>query len=172
MSEIPVLETERLRLRAPSEVDFDAEVTFFASDRSKGVGGPLPRELVWRKLASTLGHWMIRGYGQWAVEEKSSGAYCDRVGLYYPEGWPEPEVSWTLMDHAEGRGIAYEAATHARAYAFDTLGWTTTVSLMDEDNTRSHLLAKRLGAVWESSYTHPQYGTMHTYRHPSPEDLK
>ena len=168
---IPVLETERLVLRAPSEEDFEADVVFYASDRSAGVGGPSPRDEVWRKLAATLGHWVLRGYGFWSIDEKATGAYCGRAGSHYPDGWPEPEIGWKLVAEAEGRGIAYEAALAARRYAYETLGWTTAISLIGPGNTRSIALALRLGATRDPDYDHPSYGTMEIYRHPSPEAL-
>ena len=170
MMEIPVLETERLRLRAPSEEDFEAEVEFYASERSQFVGGPMPRELVWRGMASVLGHWYLRGYGFWAVEELATGSFCGQVGLWYPEGWPEPEIGWTLMQNAEGKGYALEAALKAREYAYGTLKWPTAISLIDPENLRSAALAKRLGARMDYEYEHPQYGKMYVWRHPPPED--
>ncbi len=166
---IPVLETERLILRAPSEADFEADVAFYASDRSKGVGGPLRRDEVWRNLAARLGHWILRGYGFWAVDEKATGAYCGRVGLWFPDGWPEREIGWTLMGHAEGRGIAHEAAFRVRDYAYGALGWTTAISLIAPDNERSKKLARRLGATLDYIYEHPSHGPVEIYRHPGPE---
>ena len=73
------------------------------------------------------------------------------------------------MEHAEGRGIAREAALASRRYAYDTLGWTTAISLISHDNLRSQALAERLGAVREDDYEHPSYGSMRIYRHPGPE---
>jgi RimJ/RimL family protein N-acetyltransferase len=169
--DIPLLETERLVLRAPAERDFEPEVAFYASQRSRHVGGPLPRDLVWRALAASLGHWLLRGYGYWALDDKETGAYCGRVGLWSPESWPEPEVSWSLMPEAEGRGLAREAALRVRAYAYQVLNWTTAISMIAPENTRSIALAERLGARFESEYEHPSFGWMNIYRHPSPEPL-
>jgi len=166
---IPEFETARLRLRAPSEADFEAECAFYASNRAHAVGGPYPRADVWRRLASVIGHWVFRGYGFWAVDEKASGAYCGRVGLWNPEGWPEPEIGWTLMAHAEGRGIAHEAALAARGHAYGALGWKTAISLIAPGNARSLALAARLGAVREADYRHPTHGILALWRHPGPE---
>ena len=91
------------------------------------------------------------------------------VGLFYPEGWPEPEIAWTVFDGAEGRGIAFESATAARDHAYTALGWTTAVSLIAPDNPRSIALARRLGAVHDGDYPHPDHGTLQIYRHPAPE---
>ena len=169
--DIPTFETERLRFRAPSLDDLDAEAAFYASDRSVYVGGIKERREVWRLLAALVGHWVFRGYGFWAIDEKATGAYCGRVGLWCPPEWPEPESGWSVMSNAEGRGIAYEAAVGARRFAYEKLGWTTAISLIDEKNERSKRLATRLGAAYETIYEHPTYGACEQWRHPGPEAL-
>src|SRR5690606_35514779 len=133
---------------------------FFASPRSAFVGGPQSRAESWRSFAAYAGHWSLRGYGPFAVEEKATGIYCGRTGPYFPEGWPEPELAWTLMDHAEGRGIAAEAARAARLWAYRSLGWTTAVSVIARGNVRSAALAERLGARREADFPHPDLGPM------------
>ena len=168
---IPTLETERLILRPARLEDIPHEQAFYQTDRAAFVGGQMHPTLVWRAIAASMGHWTLRGYGPFAVEEKATGIYCGHVGPWFPEGWPEPEISWTIMEAAEGRGIAYEAALTSRAWAYETLGWTTAISLIDPDNTRSIALAERLGAVHDSDFTHVIYGPMQVWRHPSPETL-
>lgn len=170
-SVIPTLETERLILRAPCEADLDAETAFYASDRAIHVGGPLPREQVWRMLAAFLGHWVMRGYGFWGITDKASGEYLGRTGLWFPEGWPEREIGWSLMEGAEGRGVALEAATAAREYAYSTLGWDSAISLIAPGNSRSVALAERLGARFDYDYDHPRFGKTLVYRHPSPQEV-
>lgn len=166
---IPHLDTARLRLRDYRESDFDDFAGFYDSDRSRFVGGPMTRELAWRAMAVHLGHWALRGYGFWAVEEKATGAFCGHVGLWFPEGWAAPEVGWVLMRQAEGRGIAEEAARAARAHAYGTLGWTTAISAIDPGNIRSIRLAQRLGCTYETDYLHVRLGRMQIWRHPPPE---
>ncbi|MEM9138761.1 MAG: GNAT family N-acetyltransferase, partial [Pseudomonadota bacterium] len=99
------------------------------------------------------------------------GRYVGRVGLWFPDGWPEPEIGWSLTAEGEGRGIAHEAALAARAYAYDTLGWTTAISLISPDNVRSIALAERMGCTREPDFEHAEYGTMGVWRHPGPEAL-
>jgi len=169
---IPEVETERLRLRLPSEADVAAIAEFYDSDRAEGVGGRLPRDKVWRVFATMVGHWVVRGYGMWAIEERSTGRYCGWAGLWFPEGWPEREIGWALMAHAEGRGLAHEAALAARDHAYTVLGWRTAISLVLPDNKRSISLAERLGARFEADYVHPSHGSMRIYRHPAPEALQ
>jgi len=168
---IPTLTTDRLIMREPREADVDHEAAFFATDRSKFVGGPLPKPQVWRAIAMLMGHWHFRGYGFWGVEDKKTGEYYGHVGLWYPDGWPEPEVGWTVMGNAEGKGIAHEAALAARQHAYEKLGWTTAISLVDPKNTRSVKLAERMGCTFERDFEHETFGPMHIWRHPAPSEV-
>lgn len=168
---IPTLETERLILRAPQLSDFDAFAEFSASPRSKGVGGPYPRAAAFARMGELIGHWHLRGYGRWMVADKTSGAPLGAVGIYYPEGWPGPEIGWTVFEAAEGRGIAYEAAIRTRQFAYDTLNWDGIISCTMLDNTRSIALAKRMGCVEEGRFEHELVGPHIIWRHPSKAEL-
>lgn len=168
---IPVLETERLILRANRPEDFEPYAAFYASDRAALRGGQQSRDEAFMLFAAEIGHWQIRGYGFWAVEERATGLYCGQVGLWNPEGWPEPEVGWLVVPEAEGRGIAHEAALVSRAYAYDTLGWTRIASCIADGNTRSIRLAERMGARLERRTPRPGRPDHLLYIHPSPEEL-
>ncbi|MGR3502640.1 GNAT family N-acetyltransferase [Pseudaestuariivita sp.] len=168
---VPEVTTDRLRLRAPKASDLDAYAAFRASERSKTVGGPYPAHTAWSQLANLIGHWVLRDYGRWMIADKDTDAPLGVSGLYYPADWPEPELAWSVFEAAEGKGIAFEAATAARAYAYETLGWTRLISCVDPANTRSVALARRMGCVEEDAFEHPEYGTLHIWRHPAPEEL-
>lgn len=168
---IPVLHTEKLTLRAPRWDDFEAYAAFRGSDRAALLGGPFTRAQAFNQLAEIIGHWGLRGYGRWMVADRETDQPLGIVGLYYPESWPEPEIAWSVFEAAEGRGVAYDAALAARDYAYDTLGWTTAISLIDPVNTRSVALARRMGCTDGETYEHEEYGLMHIWRHPGPEDL-
>lgn len=166
---IPTVQTERLTLRAARLSDFDAYAEFRGSDRARPLGGPFPRHRSFAHLCELIGHWHLRGFGRWIVADRQTDAPLGLVGLYHPEDWPEPEVAWSLFAGAEGRGIAQEAALTARDYAYRTLGWTTAISLIAPDNTRSQALARRMGAVREADFQHVDYGAMQVWRHPGPD---
>jgi RimJ/RimL family protein N-acetyltransferase len=118
----------------------EAEVTRYLGD-----GAPLSRELAWRQLAMILGHWQLRGYGLWAVEELESGRLVGRVGFFNPEGWPGFELGWALGREFWGRGFATEAARRALEFAFEVLGREHVISLIRPDNVASVRVAERLG---------------------------
>lgn len=142
------LETERLLLRPFRADDLDAYAAMCADPdvmRYLGDGQPLNREDAWRQMASFIGHWSLRGFGMWAVEERGTGALVGRVGLHYPEGWPGREVGWTLAREHWGKGYAFEAAAASLDHAFRALEWPRAISVIDPENYRSIRVAERLG---------------------------
>ena len=169
---IPVIETERLILRGHKPSDFEPFAEFCTTERSKDVGGPVNRAEAWRGMAMMIGHWHLRGYGMWWLEEKKTGKAVGRVGLWNPEGWPAPELGWVVYDGFEGKGFAYEAAVAAREYAYDTLQWPLLISLIADDNQRSIALADRMGAKLDGTWTSPAGKVAQIYTHPEPEDFK
>ncbi|MEM1431629.1 MAG: GNAT family N-acetyltransferase [Pseudomonadota bacterium] len=168
--DVPVLETERLLLRAPSREDWPAYRALMTSPRGEGLGRPHTESRAFRDFALEIGHWVHFGDGPWKVCRKDTGESVGLVGPWHPVGWPENEIGWMTWKGAEGRGYAFEAAAAARAYAYGTLGWDTAVSYIGPDNARSRKLAERLGAVIDPDATELDPGTL-THRHPSPEAL-
>lgn len=161
---IPVLETDRLTLRAPREGDFEAMLAFNDSPRAIYVGGGVARRWVWRGLLANIGHWALRGYGFFSVDTQP-GDFIGRVGVIYHDGWDEPELAWHLFDGFEGQGFAHEAALAARADYHARISPQPLISYVDVTNTRSEALALRLGARRETTVTDPE-GDYHVYRHP------
>jgi RimJ/RimL family protein N-acetyltransferase len=149
MQSIPEFETQRLRLRAFRNEDFEPMAMFYASEVSKPYGGPCSRDEAWRKFAVYSGHWVLRGYGPWALEAKDSGQFVGLCGLWFPEGFPEPEISWALTPGQHGKGYATEAARRALQAAYEHFGWQTAVSVIATDNAASHAVAQRLKAKRE-----------------------
>lgn len=175
LANTPVLETERLILRAPQASDVEPGIAFLTDDRSRYMGGPRTRFEAWRTMGHLFGHWVMRGYGMFIFCDRTSGDPLGAVGPFNPEGWTEPEIGWSVWSPSvEGKGLAHEAALAARAHAYDVLGWTTAISYIDPENARSIALAKRLGAQVDPDGTYPDLpgwdGTL-VFRHPAPEAL-
>ncbi len=141
------LETERLILRQFREEDLDAYVEMVGDPEVMQYlgSGAMNRAEAWRNMAMILGHWRLRGFGMWAVEEKSGGAMIGRVGCWRPEGWPGLEVGWALRRSSWGRGFASEAARASLAAAFDLLGERHVISMIHGQNAASIRVAQRLG---------------------------
>ena len=142
------LETERLRLRMWREDDFEDFAAMCADPevmRYLGDGKPMSRMDAWRHMAVLAGHWQLRGYGHWAVEEKASGRMIGRAGFLYPEGWPDFEIGWTFARPWWGRGYATEAARAALDHGFTAMGRDHVISLIRPGNLPSIRVAERLG---------------------------
>jgi len=168
---IPVIETERLVLRAWRESDFESFAAIYTdAAQSRFIGGPLSRDDAWRRMALFVGHWTFRGYGHWVLEDKASGAFAGWSGLWFPEGFPGQEIGWALVPTFRGRGLAQEAGARVRAYAYDTLGWPSVISLINLKNSPSIRVAERLGAAFES-VTPFRGSDCAIYRHPSRANL-
>jgi RimJ/RimL family protein N-acetyltransferase len=146
MVPIPVLETERLRLRGFVAADFEAYAHGNADPEvQRFLGGPMDREASWRSLAAHIGHWTLRGYGQWALERRADGRLIGRAGLWNPEGWFGVEVGWKLDRDAWGQGYATEAARAAVEWAWHSLEVDRLISVIDPANAASLAVAGRLG---------------------------
>jgi len=141
----PVLTTARLLLRMPRYEDFAHRQAFYASDRAIWEGGPFARDEAWRIFASEVGQWPLMGFGPFSVD--LDGTYVGEVGIYQPQGYPEPELGWFVVDGAEGKGIATEAARAVMVWAHDSFGWDHIDNYIDPGNARSIALGLRLGGV-------------------------
>jgi RimJ/RimL family protein N-acetyltransferase len=106
---------------------------------------PQDRVTAWRGMAMIAGHWTLRGFGMFVLQEKTTGAFLGRVGPWMPEGWVGFELGWGLVRSAWGRGYALEAARAAGSWALQNVDTPELVSLIHADNARSQALARRLG---------------------------
>lgn len=168
----PTLHSQNLTLRGPQAADFEPLCAFLLDhERAGGFGAEDDRPQAWRWFALNIGHWALHGYGYFTIVDRATNQPCGLTGVWNPEGWPEPELGWVVYAGFEGKGIAFEAATRARIWAYTELGLSTLTSNIVPGNTRSVALAKRLGATYERTYINVQMGEDDLYRHPSPTDL-
>jgi RimJ/RimL family protein N-acetyltransferase len=167
---IPVLQTERLILRGFAQRDFEAYAAMMADPdvtRHLADGRPLGRVDAWRQMAMFAGHWALRGFGVWAVEERATGAFIGRIGCFEPEGWPAFEVAYTLARPAWGKGYASEGAAASLRYARELLGRSDVVSVIRRENHGSIRVATKLGAV-PAEIVEFYGGVAQLYRYPVP----
>ena len=152
---IPVVETERLILRAHTLEDFSA----FAAQRADpavmkfiGKGDLASEEDAWSKLQSIAGHWALLGWGTWAVAEKANGRYIGSIGFAdkkRPAEHPAsgaPEMGWSLSAMAQGKGYASEAVRGAIGWGRGYFGaGTRVVCVISDDNIASIRVAEKNG---------------------------
>jgi RimJ/RimL family protein N-acetyltransferase len=145
---VPELHTKRLVMRGFRDDDIEAWAAICTdSEVTRWVGDPdgLSREDAWRQMAYFVGHWGLRGFGQWALVERESGELVGRAGLLQPEGWPGLEVGWLVARPHWGRGYAPEAGRASIDWARDSLGADHIISLIEPHNERSARVAEKLG---------------------------
>jgi RimJ/RimL family protein N-acetyltransferase len=143
----PELETARLRFRDWRESDVDPFHAFYRDPQSEAVyGTDAQRSDAWRRMGLFVGHWQLRGYGPWALEDKKSGRFAGYCGLWFPEGWNDPEIGWGIMPEFRGAGYAGEAAARARDFGYCEKGLARLVSYINPSNKASLRVAEKLGA--------------------------
>ena len=152
-NEIPVIETERLRLRGHRVEDFEDCLAMWSDPVvTRFIGGkPLSGEEVWARLLRYTGHWALLGFGYWLVEEKDRGLFVGEVGFadfkrqIAPSFEGIPEIGWVLIPWAHGKGYATEALNAAVAWGETHFAGATTGCLINPDNLASIRVAEKGG---------------------------
>jgi len=152
--DVPVLETERLILRGHTLEDFPAFAAMRADPvvmKYLGKGDLLDEEESWLRFQSIIGHWHLKGFGTWAIEERASGAVIGALGYTdkkRPSSHPAsgaPEMGWSLAASAHGKGFASEALRAALAWGREFFGPARVVAVISDDNDASLRLAEKHG---------------------------
>ena len=156
--EVPVVETERLRLRGYRPEDFaDCAAMWADPEVTRYIGGkPLTEEDVWGRMLRGVGHWAWWGFGYWVMEEKATGSFAGEMGFsdwkreIEPSLRGVPELGWVLARRVHGKGYATESARAAIAWgdghirpAHSALG--KTVCIIHPEHVRSIRVAEKCG---------------------------
>ena len=142
---LPVLETDRLTLRGPQAADWPAFRDYRSSPRTVFTGGTRTAPQAAEQFASFFGHWVLRGFGRLIAEDRATGQPVGHFGPMQWEDGAEVELTWSLWTaDAEGKGLATEAATAMRDWAFGPCGLTTARAEVHRENAASHAIARRL----------------------------
>lgn len=150
---IPVIETERLRLRGHDVRDLASCAAMWGDPVvTRFIGGkPSTREEAWARLLRYAGLWALLGYGYWAVEEKAGGGFVGDVGFadfkrdIQPSLEDAPEIGWVLSPRIHGRGYATEAVAAVLAWGDARFGAGPTACIIDPENLASINVAKKSG---------------------------
>ncbi|QOY91270.1 GNAT family N-acetyltransferase [Paludibaculum fermentans] len=171
---IPLIETDRLRMRGHRMEDFlpsaamwsDAGVTRFIGGR------PFTEEEIWARFLRYSGLWQFLGFGYWAVEERATGRFVGEVGFadFKREVEPSiqgiPELGWALAPEAQGKGFATEAARAALEWSDVHLKAGRTVCLINPENAASVRVAEKCGFQEYCRTTYKGHATVMYERKP------
>ncbi len=153
MTNVPVLETERLILRGMQRDDFDAHAALWADPVvTRFIGGkPLAREEAWGSFTRYFGMWALMGFGFWVVTDKSNGSRIGAVGFQERMRDIEPsikdtlETGWTIAPRHGGKGLATEAVGAALAWADQSMPARRITCLIAPQNAASLRVAAKNG---------------------------
>jgi len=152
-TEVPVIETARLRLRGHRVEDFaDCAAMWGDPAITRHISGrPFAPEETWGKILRYAGMWALLGFGYWAIEEKESGRFAGEAGFadfkrkIEPSLDGMPEIGWVLAPWAHGQGFASEAAAAAVAWGDGHFGATPTACIVAPEHAASIRIAQKCG---------------------------
>jgi [ribosomal protein S5]-alanine N-acetyltransferase len=157
---IPILETERLILRAFKDSDTQPLI---AMNQDSKVMEFFPNCLSETESLAMLQRieqqWATNGFGLWAVERKDTSAFIGFVGLI-PTQFdiffaPCVEIAWRLNKENWGQGLATEAALASLQYGFENLHLTEIYAFTAKINLRSERVMQKIGMVYLQDFAHP-----------------
>jgi len=153
VTDAPVLETERLKLRGHRIGDLSDCVAMWSDPDvvRYTIKEPSPPQRTWMRMLGYRGHWAMLGFGYWAVQDKASGRYLGELGFadfkrslnISLEGMPE--LGWALAPWAHGKGYATEALRAAVAWGDARFQSRPTFCIIHRDNRPSLRVAQKLG---------------------------
>jgi ribosomal-protein-alanine N-acetyltransferase len=150
MTNHAILTTERITLRRFTPEDAPMLSTLLGDDdvMRYSVIGALSKERITEHLAGWIAHYAEHGYGIWAAvyENQVIGFCC--IDWKMVDGREQIQLSYRFNKQFWGKGLAYEAAASVCDRAFNELGITRIICLIDPQNDKSIALAKRLGMVF------------------------
>ncbi|MBO6789926.1 MAG: GNAT family N-acetyltransferase [Dinoroseobacter sp.] len=146
-AQLPQLETARLLVRPARLVDYPVWDEIMKGPNGVFLGGPWDDRGAYLDFAQCVGSWFLRGFGLWAIEDQQSSKVLGFVAHGHEYGCLEAELGFLLIETAQGRGIATEAARAVRDYAFSVLKQPSLVLYFDPRNGASRAVALKLGAT-------------------------
>lgn len=169
---IPILETDRLVMRATTVGDFPAYAAMWGDANFVQFSGgtPLSEEDAWQKFLRYPGHWQLLGFGLWAVEEKLSRRFIGEVGFadqhrdIEPSIKGIPEVGWAIAPPVQGKGYAVESVQAAIQWGGTFFGHVRTACTIHPDNLASIRVAEKCGFREAARTTHKGNATVLFYR--------
>jgi len=171
---VPVLETERLKLRGHRLEDFVQCAAMWADPSViRYIGGkPLTEEESWTRFLRYVGHWSLLGFGYWVAEEKGSGNFVGEIGFadYKRDLEPSlkgmPEIGWVLAAAAHGKGYATEAVGAVVEWGDARFQGAGTACIIAPDNLASIRVAQKCGYRQSQLATYKGHPTLIFVREP------
>jgi len=153
-----ILETERLILRYQQASDVAFLVDLWADPNvTRYMGGPRDRDWLQSVFEKTAQDPYAERYDLWPVIEKETGRAVGYCGLLDKEveGRPEIELTYIMASSAWGKGYATELARALKQYAFEEMGISRLIALIEPENTASERVAVKIDMRLEKEVISP-----------------
>lgn len=154
---LPLIETERLRLRMFEARDFDSAWRLFNDEQVQKYLAPenrRTREHLKITLRNAVEYWKQRGFGLWCVGEKKPDTMRGYCGFQYLDETPLIEIVFAFHKSAWGKGFATEAARAALRFGFEDLQLEKVSAATHLENTASRRVLEKIGMTFEKTTTH------------------
>lgn len=149
----PLLETERLCLRAVSYDDVDAIFAIMGDSRVTRYFGQLPmssRDGAIERVFLIKNSFKKQEGIRWAITMRESGQFLGSAGYWRMlKEHQRAEIGYELAPEAWGRGIMVEALQVILAYGFSSMGLHSVEANIHPENTGSRRVLEKLGFVQE-----------------------
>jgi len=146
-----LIETERLRLRLLRDDDGDAAAMLELLNEPgfhRYIGDRGVRTLEQARDCIRNGPMVSyerHGYGMYAVERRSDGAWLGNAGLVHRAALPHADLGYALLARHTGQGYALEAARAVLGHARAALRLGALCAIVTPGNARSVALLEKLG---------------------------
>jgi RimJ/RimL family protein N-acetyltransferase len=148
-----MVETERLWLREHVPEDADA---IFEIGRdplvNRYTGDPCLTSVEEARnmlLERPIADYAVHGFGRWAVILKDSSRLIGMAGLKRLPDSGEVDVGYRILPSFWGQGLATEACRACLRFAFDALGLTRIIGLVNPANSASVRVLEKCGMTFE-----------------------
>ena len=154
---LPLIETERLRLRVFEDRDLDSAWRLFNDPEVQKYLSPenrRTREQLTITLRNSVEYWKQRGFGIWCVGEKSRDTMRGYCGFQYLDQTPAIEIVFAFHKNSWGKGFATEAANASLKFGFEELKLEKMYAATHPENTASRCVLEKIGMASETRATH------------------
>ena len=156
---LPVIETRRLVLRAPTLEDLPVWTSICGESF-----GDTEQE-AWTEFSYYTSGWLLHGHGLLSVTLNENDQAIGFVILGLEWGDQEPELGYMFSTEYRMQGYATEACSALRDFGLDLLGSGQIVSYVSASNASSNALASRLGATRDTAVERTFGSGQHVWRY-------
>ena len=90
-------------------------------------------------------HWNEHGFGDFLLYDKSTSELFGYGGLHYKAKGGKINISYVILEEAQGKGLGYEISMKLIEYGFKTLNLSEIVAEIDPSNAMSKNLIEKCG---------------------------